>query len=132
MMSRSANHILRSAIFVTFPGNCRVALSFYHSCFGGKLLYETLNVEGIRGTPVVSGSLISDRVIIHGSDMVPEEGRVMGNCISVYLPFKDHRERRSIIAKLQKKSTINWNGYADQKLIEILDPFDISWILGIN
>jgi PhnB protein len=121
---------IMGGIFITFSGNCKKALSFYQSCFGGLLQFETFEKEvtGYTETPVVNGSLVSDRIIIHGSDLVHNEGRKIGNYISVFLPCKSTLDRKELIEKLApgKKDT------ADQKLIEVTDAFDVRWILGIS
>jgi len=130
------NHAkLISAIFITFSGNCKKALSFYQTCFGGLLQFETFEKEmsGFIEMPVVSGSLVSDRIIIHGSDLVHNEGRKLGNYISIFLSCKNSDDRKGLIEKLtfDKKKPFA-NAYDEQKLIEITDTFDVRWILGIN
>lgn len=126
---------LTSGVFITFPGNCIKALRFYQSCFGGTLQFETFEKELFQGfteTPVISGSLVSDRIIIHGSDLVHEEGRKIGNYMSIFLYCKTSDDRRVLIEKLEsgKKNHFDKNDY-DQKLVEITDVFDVRWLLGV-
>ena len=122
---------LISAIFITFSGNCKKALSFYQTCFGGLLYFETFEKElyGYTEMPVISGSLVSDRIIIHGSDLVHNEGRKLGNYISIFLHCKNTYDRNELIERLvfDKKNL----SYDNQKLIEVTDAFDVRWILGI-
>lgn len=129
------NNKVTSAIFITFSGNCIKALKFYQSCFGGTLQFETFGKELLQGyteIPVISGSLVSDRIIIHGSDLVHEEGRKIGNYLSIFLHCKNSDDRKVLIGKLEgnKKSLFNENE-EDQKLIEIRDAFDVRWLLGV-
>lgn len=128
------NTKLRSAIFITFSGNCKKALTFYQTCFGGQLRFETFEKElqGYTGTPIVSGSLISERVVIHGSDLVHNEGRKLGNYMAVFLHCKDIDDRKKLIEKLEsdRKNPFAKN-YNDQKLIELTDAFGVRWILGV-
>lgn len=124
-----------SAIFITFSGNCIKALKFYQSCFGGTLKFETFGKELLQDyteIPVVSGSLVSDRIIIHGSDLVHEEGRKIGNYMSIFLHCKTRNDRKVLIEKLEahKKYLFNKND-DNQKLIEITDAFDVRWLLGV-
>lgn len=123
-----------SAIFITFAGNCKKALSLYQTVFGGTLQFETFEnaIPGFPELPVVSASLVSERVIIHGSDLVHHEGRKLGNYISVFLHCKNAEDRKELIEKLQfqKMNPINKN--YDQKLVEITDAFDVRWILSIS
>src|SRR4051794_10531243 len=90
---------LVSAIFITFSGNCRRAFTFYQTCFGGTLQFETFEKElqGYTEIPVVSGSLISDSIIILGSDLVHNEGRTLGNYISIFLHCKNTYDRKELI-----------------------------------
>ncbi|WP_437364686.1 glyoxalase [Olivibacter jilunii] len=125
---------LVSAIFITFSGNCRKALTFYQTCFGGRLQFETFEKElqGYTEIPVVVGSLVSDNIIIYGSDLVHNEGRTIGNYISIFLHCTNVYERKALIKKLlaNKKDQIIRDP-DDQKLIEITDTFDVGWVLGI-
>ena len=125
---------LTSAIFVTFSGNCKKALTFYQTCFGGQLHFEhfPMVLEGYTETPIVSGSLISDRIVIHGSDLVYDEGRKLGNYIAVFLHCKDLADRKQLVEKLDSESKRIFKGFYDEsQLIEITDAFDVRWILGI-
>ncbi len=122
------------AIFITFSGNCKKALTFYQTCFGGLLQFETFEkkLEGYTEQPVVSASLVADRVIIHGSDLVHNEGRKVGNYISVFLHCKNTDDRQTLIEKLiRDKRKLAGKNYDDQKLIEITDAFDVRWVLGV-
>lgn len=125
---------LGSAVFITFPGNCRKALTHYQTCFGGRLQFEIFEKEltGYEEMPVVSGSLVSDSIIIHGSDLVHDEGRTLGNYISVFLHCKNRDDRQALIEKLNfNKEHFPARNNDDQKLVEITDAFDVRWILGV-
>ena len=123
-----------SAVFITFSGNCKKALTYYQTCFGGTLRFEMFEkpLPGYLEVPVVCGSLVSERIIIHGSDLVHGEGRTLGNYLSIFLHCENVDDRRVLIGALgfNKKYTIA-TGNHDQKLIEIIDAFDVRWILGI-
>lgn len=126
--------MLKSAIFITFSGNCKKALSFYQNCFGGLLKFDTFEkgVPGYVEMPVVSGSLVSDDIVIYGSDLVHSEGRKLGNYISVFLHCENTRNRKELIEKLEfNKHNFSANHADDQKLIEVTDAFDVRWILGV-
>ncbi len=120
------------AIFITFSGNCKDALKFYQRCFGGRLQIETFDdLEGLSATPVISASLVSDTIIIYGSDLVHQAGRTLGNYISIFLNCKNKSHRRYLIEKLRPDDGFSTNFTHDQNLIEIIDVFDVRWILGI-
>lgn len=122
-----------SGIFITFSGNCRKALTFYQTCFGGTLQFETFEEElqDYPELPVVSGSLVSERIIIHGSDLVHNEGRKLGNYISVFLHCKNSYYRKRLMEKLKRDKSNSFAENYDQKLIEITDAFDVRWVLGV-
>ena len=123
-----------SAIFITFSGNCMSALTFYQTCFGGTLQFETFEKEiaGYTEMPVVSGSLVSDSIIIHGSDLVHNEGRTRGNYIAVFLRCKTVDERKALTGKLElNKTSLAVRNDDDQKLVEVIDAFDVRWVLGV-
>jgi uncharacterized glyoxalase superfamily protein PhnB len=123
-----------NAVFITFSGNCKKALSFYQSCFGGLLQLEPFEaaLQAYKEMPMVSGSLLADRITIHGSDLVHNEGRKLGNYISIFLHFKNTNDRKELIEKLafdKGKSLVR--NYDDHKLIEVRDAFDVRWVLGV-
>jgi len=122
------------AVFITFSGNCKKALTFYQTCFGGLLQFETFEKElpGYAELPVVSGSLVADRIIIYGSDLVHNEGRKLGNYIAVFLHCKNNDDRKLLIEKLESgQKNLFVSNDDEQKLIEITDAFEVRWVLGI-
>lgn len=125
---------ITSGIFITFSGNCKKALTFYQTCFGGRLHFEIFpqKLPGYPEIPVLSGSLISESIIIYGSDLVHNEGRNIGNYLSVFLQCKNAEHRRIIIGKLKSvHKTQSPGNHEEQRLIEIRDVFDVRWVLGI-
>lgn len=125
----------KAAIFITFSGNCKKALHFYQTCFGGLLQFETFEKEihGYTEKPIVCGSLVSDHIIIHGSDLVHTEGRKLGNYISIFLQCESPDHRKELIEKLEfDNKNFFFNNYEDQSLVEITDAFDVRWVLGIK
>ena len=133
-MVKHNNTTLTSAHFITFPGNCRKALTFYQACFGGKLQFESFKNElsGYTEMLIISGSLVSDRIIIHGSDLVHDEGRKLGNHMSVFIHCKNTYDRKTLIEKLAfDKTNLFMKNSDDQTLIELTDAFDVNWVLGV-
>jgi PhnB protein len=132
-MVEQNNTKLKSAIFITFTGNCKRALTFYQTCFGGLLQFETFEKElpSYTAMPVVSGSLVSDRIVIHGSDLVHDEGRKLGNYMSVFLHCENINARKALMEKLGSGKNLVVSNHDDQKLIEVIDAFDVRWVLGV-
>ena len=128
-----AKEKIRSAFFITFNGNCKRALTLYQSCFGGKLVFENLTPSmGLTEIPVVSGCLVSEGIIIYGSDLGHDEGRRPGNHMAFYIHCSSVKERLSLIKKIdscERYST--YEALGRQKLIEVTDAFGVVWIFGI-
>ena len=81
---------------------------------------------------MIRGSLLSDSIVIHGSDLVHDEGRKIGNYLSVFLPCKNEGDRNELIAKLKPVATLpGTSDFEYQELIEVTDAFDVRWVLGI-
>lgn len=90
-------------------------------------------LDDFTETPVIIGSLVSDRLIIHGSDLVHNEGRKIGNHISIFLPCRNVEERSSIGEKLAANN--GWLQTKDQEaqiLLEVTDAFQVNWILSLR
>lgn len=125
---------MMNGVFITFSGNCKKALQFYQNCFGGKLYFEAFKNEmnNYSEQPIVIGSLISDMIVIHGSDLVHNEGRQIGNYLSIFLHCNDAGDRKLLIHKLKVNRKITYTpDEIKQSLIEITDAFDVRWILAI-
>ncbi len=123
---------LKSAVFITFSGNCKKALTFYQTCFGGHLQFKTFDSElwPTANAPILSGSLVSETIIIHGSDLVHNEGRKLGNALALYLHFESTNHRQELIAKLSSERNQTYDH--DQSLIELTDDFEVRWVLGVG
>jgi uncharacterized glyoxalase superfamily protein PhnB len=131
-MSEKEN--IKSAFFITFSGNCKKALTIYQACFGGVLHFDTFDkpIDGIKDSPIVSGSLISEKMTIHGSDLVHNQGRQIGNHIAIYIACDSHEQRLYYLQKLDNNHQYDsLKKYSDQKLIEIVDAFNVAWIFGV-
>ncbi|WP_447769603.1 VOC family protein [Sphingobacterium faecium] len=134
MLFKNTNKVV-SGIFLTFSGNCKEALTFYHSCFGGTLHFDTFTnqLQDFPKNPVIFGSLISKDIVIHGSDLVADEGRIIGNYLSVFLMCENVVYRNLLVEKLASSHYHFPKRHHDlQKLIEISDAYDVKWLLAIS
>ncbi len=124
---------LQSGIFITFSGNCRAALTFYQACFGGTLHFDMFDqpLQGYAETPVVSATLVSERIVIYGSDLVHNEGRKLGNYLAVFMPCQDTVERAELITRLTSRKNKKEDRNTMDKFIEVTDLFNVRWVLGV-
>src|SRR6478609_8817285 len=100
------NKKITNSFFITFSVDCKKALITYQDCFGGDLYFDAFekSISGIQELPIVSGSLVSEMVTIYGSDLVHDEGRKVGNFMSIYIHCEDFQERLDYLKKLNKKT----------------------------
>lgn len=129
-MGNTDNQLV-SAVFLTFSGNCKEALTYYQTCFGGFLQFKHLEEElpGYEVSPVVSGVLMADDITIFGSDMVHNEGRIVGNYMAIFKRCASAGEREQLAKKLDKADLPGKN--YNQNLIEIVDAYSVRWILSV-
>ncbi|QQT25196.1 glyoxalase [Sphingobacterium spiritivorum] len=133
-MLHQSHNIFQSGVFISFAGNCKEALTYYQSCFGGQLKFQMMeqHLEGFEKVPVISGSLISDSVSIYGSDLIPDEGRQTGNYLAVFLLCNNAQSRTLLLEKLMPAFTSSWTKDEETKsLIEVTDRYDVRWLLAV-
>jgi PhnB protein len=124
-------------IFLTFSGQCAQALTYYKKCFGGELLMQTMadefsdrkldeRMQGI----VVSATLTNNYFKLVATDLTGDAGIVIGNNISILVECTTLIERNRLCNFLcAQKCAHNYN---DDKLISVLDRYNINWILSIK
>ncbi|WP_419210881.1 VOC family protein [Maribacter sp. X9] len=93
--------------YLIFGGNCRAAMSFYHECLGGELTLRTLGESPLsKKMPkqmkecILHATLIKDALVLQGSDMVPQNGLIKGNTISLSLDCSSEEEIKEVYKKL--------------------------------
>lgn len=97
--------------YLTFNGNCREAMGFYHSCLGGELEVQTLaeTPEGDKFPHdykelVVNARLKKDNMLLMGTDLRDDE-LVSGNAVSILLDGHDESQIRDYYTKLGEGGT---------------------------
>lgn len=93
--------------YLTFNGNCREAMTFYKKCLGGKLELQTIGESPLanRMPPkmkdcILHATLVSDKLVLMGSDMVPQAGLIKGNAVSLMLDCSSEKEIKDYYKKL--------------------------------
>lgn len=93
--------------YLTFNGNCKEAMAFYKECLGGELMLQTVGESPLSEQMpdkmkenVIHSTLVNDKIILMGSDMVGEQGLVKGNAVSLMLNCSSEEEARKIYDKL--------------------------------
>ena len=122
-----------------FNGNCREAMTFYFRCFGGSLLFQTMEdsplaekmPERMKQT-ILQATLINGPFILIGSDLVGDAPLHRGNAIAMMIDCSTLTEAKRIYRLLSDK------GIASGPLIKnhfgghtgsITDKYGNPWII---
>ncbi|MCE5292269.1 MAG: VOC family protein [Nocardiaceae bacterium] len=125
--------------YISFPGNAREALTFYHSVFGGDLDIHPFSEYGSPDAPeadnVMHGTLASPAgFTLMAADNPPGMPHVPGNNISISLSGDDETELRGYWDKLSADGTV---AVALEKQMwgdtfgMATDSFGITWMVNI-
>ena len=92
--------------YLTFNGNCREAMEFYHQCLGGELHLQTLgdtprskNLPEHMSKFILHASLRKESLVLMGTDMADGE-LLRGNAVSILLDCDDEVRTRTYYRKL--------------------------------
>ncbi|MTD56655.1 VOC family protein [Amycolatopsis pithecellobii] len=125
--------------YLTFDGDAREAMEFYHGVFGGSL---NVNTFGDFGAPdesladkVMHSQLETDRgFVLMGSDLAPDMPYQPGNTISVSLSGDDADELRGYWAKLSEGGNVatplEKQMWGDEFGM-CVDRFGVTWLVDI-
>lgn len=128
--------------YLTFAGNCREAMSFYRECLGGRLTFQTIGelasseqLPAPMKEAVVQATLISESLVLIGSDMVGEEGLIKGNSISLLLQCNSEKEVRDCYRKLACGGTATHpvqHNFRGNLFGVLTDRYGLHWLLSCN
>lgn len=125
--------------YIFFPGNCRDAMEFYKSIFGGELsiqTYASMPSEETKGheDKIMHAALSGGDVEFMASDSTAtkEFGK---SAISISLAGTDDAKMRNIFEKLSAKGKVNmpleevpWGGVFG----DVTDKYGIDWMISID
>ena len=93
--------------YLTFNGNCREGMGFYKNCLGGNLLFQTIGQSPLADKMtrqmkdcILHATLTNSKLILMGSDMVPQNGLIKGNAVSLMLDCSTEKEINDCFKKL--------------------------------
>lgn len=93
--------------YLTFNGNCREAMTFYKSCLGGDLHFQTIgdsplseDMPAAMKACILHATLKRGAWMIMATDMVQEEGLVKGNAVSLMLNCSSEEEIKMFYERL--------------------------------
>jgi PhnB protein len=124
--------------YLFFNGNCRQAMEFYKSCFGGDLTQTSLGQSPMKDIfpesmhdKTINARLTSENFDITASDWLrPGQTPVRGNMVCLYLSGGNPRQLKALFDKLSQDGDVT-----DPLKIEIFgtygalnDKFGVRWM----
>ncbi|AOM76258.1 VOC family protein [Pedobacter steynii] len=128
--------------YLTFAGNCREAMTFYQSCLGGELSFQTIGAsplsekmpEKMKGY-ILQATLTRGSIRIMGSDMVGKEGLVKGNAVALMLNCSTEEEARNCYQRLVEGGTATHpleNSFWGALFGDLKDKYGNHWLLHFD
>ncbi|MBL7817870.1 MAG: VOC family protein [Saprospiraceae bacterium] len=128
--------------YLTFNGNCREAMVFYHSILGGDLFLQTISESPMSNKMptdmkdlILHSTLIKGEMKILASDMVGEKGLIRGNAVSLMLDCDSETDIQLFYEKLSERGqtthpleTTFWGALFG----DLTDKFGIQWLLHFD
>ncbi|MES2560035.1 MAG: VOC family protein [Bacteroidota bacterium] len=125
--------------YLTFAGNCREAMVFYQQCLGGTLSFVTLSDSPVAdrlpanaGKYVLLAQLKHSMLTLMATDIVPDEGLVHGNAVSLYLQCNNLQQMEQLYTTLSQGGTQNdpiHQTFFGEWFGNLTDRFGIHWLL---
>lgn len=126
--------------YLTFNGNCREAMHFYRDCLGGDLTLQTIGESPLADKMppqmkecILHATLIKDKLILMGSDMVGENGLKKGNAVSMVINCSSDEEIRSFYEKLSaggNKDHALEKSFWGATFGDLTDKYGNHWLLN--
>jgi PhnB protein len=100
--------------YLLFNGNCKQAMEFYKSVFGGELTLTKVGESAAKDfmppalhDKVVNARLLSGNINISASDWLrPNEKSIQGNTVCLYLSGGTYNELKTIFDKLSDGANV--------------------------
>lgn len=100
--------------YLLFDGQCRQAMEFYKSCFGGELRITQVKdspakqwMPAAQQDKVINARLRSEKMDISASDWLrPDRTAIRGNTVCLYLSGGSLRELKSLFEKLSEGAEV--------------------------
>lgn len=131
---------LRVGPYLTFEGNCREAMTFYHSCLGGKLdimPFEGAPMELPPGSEklVMHANIMEGDFVLMASDTMPGQPVVKGNNVSLSLNCTSKEQMDKLFKSLSAGGQVTmpcedtfWGAYFGM----FTDKFGMHWMLNYD
>jgi PhnB protein len=133
--------MLRCIPFLLFDGNCAEAMTFYHTCLGGKLILTKLgdtpmkdNFPHEKHARIINAQLKSDAIEISATDWMasPAFDPILGNMSALFVIGVEYDELKKVFDKLaegaqqerfQELRDVPFGTYG-----QFYDKYGVQWI----
>jgi PhnB protein len=99
--------------YFTFNGNCREAMTFYQTCLGGELTFQTVAETPIADQcptgmqqHIMHSQLVNDGAVLMATDMTRSGEVAHGSDIAISVNFDSEEEIRACYSGLSDGGTI--------------------------
>lgn len=127
--------------YLNFNGNCREAMSFYQTCFGGELTLQTVEDSPMSGQwpaqaqqNVLHASLVSNDLVLLGSDVGGPDHLIDGNSVSLSITCSSQQEIETFFANLSEgaKSIMPLHNFFAGIMGHLTDKYGKNWMFYYN
>jgi PhnB protein len=123
--------------YLTFNGNCREAMAFYRSCFGGELVIMAVKESPMANQwpaamqeHILHAGLTCGDLVLLASDMTAPDGPVRGNTISLALNCNSETELQRFFHNLSEGGNITHplHTFYDGTIGAVTDKYGMNWV----
>lgn len=128
--------------YLGFDGNCREAMTFYQSCFGGELTFQTFGESPMAAQcptgkegHIIHSSLTGDNFLFMATDMTPPGGYKSGSEVSLAINFDEESDIRKVYELLSQQGKVIDDlkaSFWDSLFAVVQDRFGKVWMLDFE
>ena len=124
--------------YLTFNGNCREAMEFYKSVFGGELMIQTFGEAPMETTPETKDRIMHARLqngylILMASDGMPGQAPIQGTNVTISVQSASKEDQEKYFNKMAEGGKITmpledtfWGAYFGM----LTDKFGMHWMFN--
>ena len=126
--------------YLTFNGNCREAMMFYKSCFGGELTLQTIGASPLSDKMpkkmkdcILHATLTKNTFVLMGTDMVPSKGLIKGNHVSLSIKCMSLEQIERYFEKLSEGGKVEHpleDSFWGALFGDLTDKYGNHWLLS--
>jgi PhnB protein len=126
--------------YLTFNGNCREAMTFYQTCFGGELIIQTVGESPLAEqmpakmhNHIVHASLTNGTLVLMAADKMDKSRHVKGNAVSLMINCRSEEELRTYFTRLSTDGEVSLpleDTFWGALFGGLTDKFGTRWLLN--